>query len=307
MKISNFIIYSNRSLSTDPSANPRGISTNASYSLPMFSDSIIAVTGNYGLVQPIVGSEVGSSPHVWERNTFHSFTANASLLLSAKGTIWPEYQTITLRDCIFSGPGTKPPVGTSHAGSYAENCSFVREGPDKITAKGDIDNEIGSIIHDPIYVNKTNPALATLFDVRSPLYGGKSFTGGNLAGGADYIGDAPPAICNVDPGSHDFGTFLVNDAPTTFTFIVGNIGVEPLYIYDTSINGSSDFTIDEKPSSPMDAGTTDTLVVRYTPLTQGAQSANVEIDCSIVGSPKLVPVNAVADVPTKVYDWMLIK
>lgn len=293
-KFSNVMVYFSRSGGT-PS---RAMSTSSGCSTPMISDCIFNVAANANIVTQFVGAAVGSAPYVWERNTLHQTISGNAILATAKGTQWPEAQSVTLRDSIFSGPGTKIAIGTNATSIDAVNCAFVTQGPNAIGATGVLTTNVNSIPYDPIYADPTVSSSAAFMDVRSPLYAGKSSTAGNLAGGADYLGDASPAVCSVDPISHDFGSLTVGDPATTFTFVVGNTGGQTMYITGNTINGSADFTVLKGLAASLAVGSTDTLAILYTPNSKGLQTANVEIAASILGSPKLVPVQGTGLAPT---------
>lgn len=279
-KVDNYLCYVD--ILGDTTGNDaRGISGSGYVDLSI-RDSII-MARNACIVDGV--TNYPEFPAVWERTTFinNSDNANNTLYALSNSSI------LNVKDCVIGGPGTKF-SGTTAANVLLNNCNIIRDGTWAIGALGNATEVANIYRYDPVFANTNNPLLNTLFDVRSPLAAGKSSTGGNLVGGADFIGDATPAVCSVTPASHDFGEKGVGSGAFDFTFEVKNTGVEPLYIYSTTVNGSSDFSVQKAAASPLVANTSDTMIIRYTPTTTGAQAANIEIAASIAGSPKLVPV-----------------
>ena len=103
--------------------------------------------------------------------------------------------SVTMRDCIFSGPGAKI-AGTAAptGGIDIDYSGFAESGPDAI---GSRDNSVvipsygGNIVSaDPAYVTK-DCTSTNAFDVNSSSYYAAGSGGADLAGGADFVGAAP--------------------------------------------------------------------------------------------------------------------
>ena len=154
----------------------RGISGSASVDLTV-SDAIIHTPGP----NVVDGPENAST---YDRVTFHTTDDNNAFFLVAGAG------SITVRDSIFSGVGTKLSGTTPTGGFDVDFSSFVASGPDAITAQddGSITITYGSniITADPQYVSKSLTS-ADLFDVDDATYGGAGTASSDLAGGADYV------------------------------------------------------------------------------------------------------------------------
>ncbi|HRR99885.1 MAG TPA: DUF4623 domain-containing protein [Candidatus Sumerlaeia bacterium] len=313
-KINNLLVWSSR---TGDAANiPRSVSSSSGVCMPMISDCIFKNQNNVNVVVQTVGATPGSAPYVWERNTF--FTNGNALLGTAKGAQWPEYQTITLRDCIFAGPGTKLGIAGTHAGAYAENCAWVTEGPSAIGARGVIDSDTNSINWDPIFKDNspTSFTKSSFMDVQNYGYKGKAAGGANLAGGADWIGGFNPAIQlrdaddAADVAAIDFGTCDTNTT-TTKTFKIKNLGPgSPLAVAGSVIVTGAPYTIDSGDGAAnLGVNGTATIVVAFRPTVDGTYNDTLRITSDSGGAPAAqlnIPITGIA-YTTSVTDWKLIK
>lgn len=130
----------------------------------------------------------------WDNVTLHSLglavSAESAALLCEGGA-----GSLTVRDCIFSGPGTKIQGTLPTGGIDIDYCSFV-ESTDlvvDITARDDgIAVSYGSniITNDPMYLSM-DPLNAQFLDVDNPAYVGAASGPSDLGGGADCPGTAP--------------------------------------------------------------------------------------------------------------------
>jgi len=153
------------------------------------------------------------TPAIWERVTLHNNMSNNTLFqISATPSA-----ALTVKDCIISGSGTKfANSGDTAATVTLVNTALVSEGPDAITAPGAVTTSTGLVLADPMYVQKTNPALNTLLDVANRAYAGKSSAAGFLVGGADQAAmlfDSGPGW-KIASGS---GVYTLYDAPLGVT------------------------------------------------------------------------------------------
>lgn len=103
--------------------------------------------------------------------------------------------SVTIRDCIFSGPGAKiGGTGAPAGGIDIDYCGFPTAGAYAIGSQdnGTVVPAYGTniISADPEFVSN-NPTSADLFDVAGSLYYNASSTAGALAGGADFVGVPP--------------------------------------------------------------------------------------------------------------------
>jgi hypothetical protein len=154
----------------------RGISAGGNYDLTL-SDLIINVSG-IGIV------DIPNNDATYDNLTVN--TETNAILLVAGGT-----GSLTVRDSIFSGPGTKLGEASPTGGVDVDYCAFVESGPDAITARDDgaITVTYGSnlVTADPQYASK-DATSADYFDVTNTTdYLGQSSAGGMLRGGASDI------------------------------------------------------------------------------------------------------------------------
>jgi hypothetical protein len=109
--------------------------------------------------------------------------------------------SLTIRDCIFSGPGAKI-AGTAapSGGIDIDYCGFPVTGPDAITSRDDstVVPIYGAHIvsSDPEYVSK-DCTSGDAFDVNSSSYYAAGSGSADLAGGADFVGSAPPPVTSA--------------------------------------------------------------------------------------------------------------
>ena len=169
------------SLLSTGAAGARGISAGANPNLTV-SDTIISA-------QTICIVDNFNNAATWDRVTLHTIASGNALL-----TTVVQPGSLTVRDCIFSGAGTKISGAGPTGGISVDYCSFVEIGPDAITARdsasGGLTYGANIINNDPLYLSK-DPTIANCFDVDSANYAGKGTTASNLAGGADYVGGTP--------------------------------------------------------------------------------------------------------------------
>ena len=169
------------SLLSTGAAGARGISGGANPNITV-SDTIISA-------QTICIVDNFNNAATWDRVTLHTIASGNALLTTA---VQPG--SLTVRDCIFSGLGTKISGAGPTGGISIDYSSFVEAGPDAITARdsasGGLTYGANIINTDPIYLSK-DATNALCFDVDSGWYGGKGTSASNLAGGADYAGGTP--------------------------------------------------------------------------------------------------------------------
>jgi hypothetical protein len=163
----------------------RGVSVVAESDLTL-ADLLIATPGE-NVVDTI------NNASTWDNLTLHSLGLPASdesvALASAGGT-----GSLTVRDCIFSGPGDKL-TGTAPTGGIdVDYCAFATAGPDAIGAADDgviaVTYGANIINNNPAYISY-DATSADFLDVDNPAYSGAGSGASDLAGGGNYIGSLP--------------------------------------------------------------------------------------------------------------------
>ena len=96
---------------------------------------------------------------------------------------------------------------------------------------------------------------------------------------------------SVSPISHDFGDVTVGSTSTAQTFTISNIGYADLEIYTINLTGNdlSEFSIqnDSCSENTILAGSSCTVEVVFSPISQGAKSANLSIPSNDPNRPTL--------------------
>src|SRR4051812_28250475 len=98
-------------------------------------------------------------------------------------------------------------------------------------------------------------------------------------------GDAStPASLSMTPGGQDFGTVLLGDTSSTFTFTVKNEGLEPSGAPDVKLGGAgaASFKIANTTcTAAVSAGKTCSIAVTFSPTAMGGAAATLDV----TGSP----------------------
>lgn len=297
-KFDNVIVY------TTAPATARGIS-GSGWIDTQIKDSIINVP-NACVVDGITNYDI--NPAIYERVTFHNSTANNAIFV-ASGT-----KTLTLKDCIFSGLGTKISGGTAIIN--ASNCSFVQSGTYAITAIGTTASNVASISNSPAYVS-LDPTSASFMDVGSISYAGKATAGANLAGGADYDPQALPIIGLRNAGDTAdlvspivLPVMTIGDA-TTFTLLLKNIGSADLTIASVvQASGTPTITLsDDSGEALLAAGATRQLDIYLDAAAIGSFTGLVNVtsnEANEPGSVKAINFSLTVQDVSSVKDWELI-
>jgi hypothetical protein len=258
-KVTNFIASSDR----DPAC--RGISGPGSSAISI-SDVLISVP-NLGIVD-------GGAARTYERISVFCPTA-ALFGISSTGLL-------TIRDSIFAGAGEKfQNVLTS--GISLENCGFGASGSEAIGSKADggvITSETGSVDWSPVFKDNSvsSATLSTFMDVQNYAYKNASSTGGDLAGGGDYIGGALPNVALRDvANTADISTLVLPSTSvgnsTSGTLLVKNNGPgEPLDVNSVVQSaGNADFAITaDSGQAELASGQARSVTVTFTPQTATA-------------------------------------
>lgn len=311
-KFTNVMVYATRPTGTAA----RGISTSSGCSTPMISDCIFKTTPGIPVVAQFVGATAGSAPYLWERNTYA--TSTNAILSTAVGTQWPALQSVTLRDSIFSGAGTKLAIGTNASAIYAENCAFVTEGPDAIGDVGVFTTNTNSIGWAPIYKDNSDTSYtkASFMDIQNYGYKGKATAAANLAGGADWIGGMNPAIQirdaadAVDVAAIDFGN-CETGTTTTIAIKIKNLGPgSPVAVASSVIVTGAPYSVDSG-AGAVNVGLVGSadVVIGFRPTADGTYNDVLRITSDSGGVPATIlniPITGVG-FTTSVADWKLFK
>jgi hypothetical protein len=126
------------------------------------------------------------------------------LLVSSAAT--PSAGNVTITNSIMAGNGTTDATNLiKHNGTGTitmTGSALVLAGPYALTSPGyqgpGTVNVGSSITQDPSFVQTSNQALSTYFDVQKTSYTTANSTGGPLGGGADYVGGVAPATSAAD-------------------------------------------------------------------------------------------------------------
>ena len=178
VKIDNLLAYNTSA--GDTGGTGRGISGSGWNDLQV-SDSIIDVNA----VCVVDGlTNYAQYPPFYKNCTFNS-TGGVLFSISSSATL-------TVEDCILSGAGSTSFTGTLTQGVLVNNCGVVKQGASAISSIGTA-TETNSIYIDPLYASM-DPTSSAFFDVTSKGYAGAGVSGGDVAGGADFIGGYDSAL-----------------------------------------------------------------------------------------------------------------
>ncbi len=188
--ISGCLVHHNGSASTDAgllTLSPAGL----------VKDSLFAFNTRYNWYHRAPGTSSSPLAVRAERCTFHDARYSAGDTSPVCVSSLADYNRMTFRDCIFTGPPAAGRLEAIYVADSAQgttvlldHCALVTQGPHALSGNG-IRNGASKVTlswvipYDPAYVS-LDPASPKFLDVSSPLYG-KAGTGGNpLAGGASY-------------------------------------------------------------------------------------------------------------------------
>jgi len=161
------------------------------------------------------------------------------------------YGSITMRDCIISGQGTKFNGSVGYEvptnGINIDNCAIVEQGPYAIDARvrsgiSGITFGPNVITNDPRYLNVDNPLENSFMDVSSRAYRQKATGNNNLSGGANWI------YSNIIFVPQDFLTIqsAIDEAFDGDTIIVS----EGTYVENINLKGKNVILSSTDPTNP---------------------------------------------------------
>lgn len=97
----------------------------------------------------------------------------------------------------------------------------------------------------------------------------------DVQGNGISIGSGSTSSSTID--GTDFGTLVQGGIAASQTFTISNVGTAPLTLGTLSLTGASDFLISQPTSSLIEAGSSVTFTVSFTPATEGPQTATVSV------------------------------
>lgn len=155
------------------STTSRGISGGAS---DLTLTDVIINGPYYGVV------DTTNNAATWTRVTINTGNAAYYGAAAAPGSL-------TIRDSIISGAGTKFALNMPAGGINIDYSALPTSGPYAITAVGggaSVTQGANMVTDDPMYAS-TDGTIASFMDVTNSAYAGKGTAGANLSGGADYV------------------------------------------------------------------------------------------------------------------------
>lgn len=98
-----------------------------------------------------------------------------------------------------------------------------------------------------------------------------------------------PAV-GLNPSSLNFGV-VTNSSPVTRSLTITNSGNAPLTVGGLTVNGAASFTVVSNGCSSVPVGGSCTVVVQFSPINAGLQTATLQITNNAPGSPHSVPLS----------------